>query len=59
LEIAACNEFTQGQDIALLLKLAIQSEPATQSKSLAEGLSISPSEVEGLEAVRGCGLSSR
>jgi len=52
LEIAACNEFTQGQDIALLLKLAIQSEPATQSKSLAEGLSISPSEVS--KALRRC-----
>jgi DNA-binding transcriptional ArsR family regulator len=52
LEIAACNELTQGQDIALLLKLAIQSEPATQSKSLAEGLSISPSEVS--KALRRC-----
>jgi hypothetical protein len=35
----------QGQDIALLLKLAIQNEPRTLSKSLAESLFISPSEV--------------
>jgi hypothetical protein len=42
----------QGQDIALLLKLAIQNEPAIQSKSLAEGLSISPSEVS--KALKRC-----
>jgi hypothetical protein len=42
----------QGQDIALLLKLAIQNEPAVQSKSLAEGLSISPSEVS--KALKRC-----
>jgi hypothetical protein len=35
----------QGQDIALLLKLAIQNEPHVPSKSLAESLFISPSEV--------------
>jgi hypothetical protein len=35
----------QGQDIALLLKLAIQNEPRTPSKSVAESLFISPSEV--------------
>jgi len=42
----------QGQDIALLLKLAIQNELAVQSKSLAEGLSISPSEVS--KALKRC-----
>lgn len=42
----------QGQDIALLLKLSIQNEPAIQSKSLAEELSISPSEVS--KALRRC-----
>ena len=45
LEIAACNEFTQGQDIALLLKLAIQIGPQVPSKNMAESLFISPSEV--------------
>ncbi len=35
----------QGQDIALLLRLAIQDEPQLQSKNLAESLFISPSEV--------------
>jgi hypothetical protein len=35
----------QGQDIALLLKLVIQNEPQTRSRSLAESLFISPSEV--------------
>jgi hypothetical protein len=35
----------QGQDIALLLKLAIQNEPQVPSKDLAESLLISPSEV--------------
>lgn len=35
----------QGQDIALLLRLAIQDEPELQSKNLAESLFISPSEV--------------
>jgi DNA-binding MarR family transcriptional regulator len=52
LEIKAYNEFMQGQDIALLLKLSIQNEPAIQSKSLAEELSISPSEVS--KALRRC-----
>jgi DNA-binding Lrp family transcriptional regulator len=42
----------QGQDIALLLKLAIQDAPRTQSKSLAESLSISPSEVS--KALKRC-----
>ena len=42
----------QGQDIALLLKLAIQDEPLVQSKTLAEGLSISPSEVS--KALKRC-----
>jgi hypothetical protein len=47
----------QGQDIALLLKLAIQNEPAIQSKSLAEALSISPSEVsKALKRCAGAGL---
>jgi len=35
----------QGQDIALLLKLAIQNDPRMRSCSLAESLFISPSEV--------------
>jgi predicted transcriptional regulator len=35
----------QGQDVALLLKLAIQNEPQVPSKNLAESLFISPSEV--------------
>jgi hypothetical protein len=39
------NKHMQGQDIALLLKLAIQDNPRTQSKSLAENLYISQSEV--------------
>ncbi len=39
------NRPMQGQDIALLLRLAIQDEPELQSKNLAESLFISPSEV--------------
>jgi hypothetical protein len=35
----------QGQDVALLLKLAIQDAPQVPSKDLAESLFISPSEV--------------
>jgi len=35
----------QGQDVALLLKLAIENEPRVPSKDLAESLFISPSEV--------------
>ncbi len=35
----------QGQDIALLLKLATQNDPQVPSKNLAESLFISPSEV--------------
>jgi hypothetical protein len=42
----------QGQDIALLLKLAMQGTPQMQSKSLAESLSISPSEVS--KALKRC-----
>lgn len=45
-------EFVRGQDIALLLKLAIAGEPAPHSKNLAEGLSISPSEVS--KALKRC-----
>lgn len=43
----------QGQDIALLLKLAIQDGPRLQSKDLAKSLSISPSEVS--KALKRCG----
>ena len=47
----------QGQDIALLLKLAVQNEPRVQSKSLAESLFISPSEVsKALKRCVGSGL---
>lgn len=42
----------QGQDIAILLKLAIQNAPRMQSKSLAESLSISQSEVS--KALKRC-----
>jgi hypothetical protein len=42
----------RGQDIALLLKLAVQGTPQMQSKSLAESLSISPSEVS--KALKRC-----
>lgn len=42
----------QGQDIALLLKLAIQDDPRTQSKTLAESLSLSQSEVS--KALKRC-----
>ena len=42
----------QGQDIALLLKLAIQDGPRPQSKDLAESLFISPSEVS--KALKRC-----
>lgn len=42
----------QGQDIALLLQLAIQNQPTIQSKRLAEDLSISPSEVS--KALKRC-----
>lgn len=35
----------QGQDVALLLKLAIENKPRVPSKDLAESLFISPSEV--------------
>lgn len=42
----------QGQDIALLLKLAIQNEPQLPSKSLADSLFISPSEVS--KALKRC-----
>jgi len=39
------NKRMQGQDIALLLKLAILKQPTVQSKELAASLFISPSEV--------------
>ena len=42
----------QGQDIALLLKLAIQSDPRVQTKRLAESLFVSPSEVS--KAMKRC-----
>lgn len=42
----------QGQDIALLLKLAIADEPPPKSKNLAESLSISASEVS--KAMKRC-----
>jgi hypothetical protein len=42
----------QGQDIALLLKLAIQNDPTVQSKALSESLSISQSEVS--KALKRC-----
>jgi hypothetical protein len=46
------NRFMQGQDIALLLRLAIQDGSRLQSKDLAESLSISPSEVS--KALKRC-----
>ena len=46
------NGHMQGQDIALLLKLAIQSDPCIQSRILAESLSISQSEVS--KALKRC-----
>jgi hypothetical protein len=42
----------QGQDIALLLKLAVQRDPRIQSKSLAQSLFVSQSEVS--KALRRC-----
>ena len=42
----------QGQDIAILLKLAIQNAPHVPSKSLAESLSVSQSEVS--KALKRC-----
>jgi hypothetical protein len=42
----------QGQDVAILLKLAIQNEPQVPSKSLADSLFISPSEVS--KALKRC-----
>jgi hypothetical protein len=52
LEIGAIIENMQGQDIALLLKLAIQTEPQVPSKDLAVSLFISPSEVS--KALKRC-----
>lgn len=52
LEIMEYNLLMQGQDIALLLQLAIQDDPRLPSKSLAENLAISPSEVS--KALRRC-----
>lgn len=42
----------QGQDVALLLKLAIENEPQVPSKNLADSLFISPSEVS--KALKRC-----
>ena len=46
------NGHVQGQDVALLLKLAILNEPQVPSKNLAESLFISPSEVS--KALKRC-----
>jgi len=46
----------QGQDIAILLKLAVQNEPNIPSKSIAESLYVSESEVS--KALRRCVDSS-
>lgn len=46
------NEPMQGQDMALLLRLAIEDEPQLQSKDFADSLSISPSEVS--KALKRC-----
>jgi len=51
-KFSAYNEAMQGQDIAILLKLAIQNEPQTPSKNLAESLSVSQSEVS--KALKRC-----
>jgi DNA-binding Lrp family transcriptional regulator len=51
-KISDYNGFMQGQDIALLLKLAIQDEPNLPSKELAASLFISPSEVS--KALKRC-----
>jgi len=48
----AYNSAMQGQDIAILLKLAIQNVPRTPSKHLAESLSVSESEVS--KALKRC-----
>ena len=52
LESSDYNGSMQGQDIALLLKLAIQNEPNVPSKELAASLFISPSEVS--KALKRC-----
>ena len=52
MEIQSYNAYMQGQDVAILLKLAIQNDPCVQSKTLAESLSISPSEVS--KALKRC-----
>jgi hypothetical protein len=52
LEIEDYNGQMQGQDVALLLKLAIQNGPQVPSKNLAESLFISPSEVS--KALKRC-----
>ena len=48
----AYNWVMQGQDIAILLKLVIQNAPRTPSKTLAESLSVSESEVS--KALKRC-----
>jgi len=45
----------QGQDIAILLKLAIQNEPQTPSKELADSLFVSQSEVS--KALKRCAVA--
>jgi len=52
MEIRGYNRHMQGQDVALLLKLAILNEPQVPSKNLAESLFISPSEVS--KALKRC-----
>src|ERR1039458_7968227 len=52
LEIEGYNGHMQGQDVALLLKLAIQNGPQVPSKNMAESLFISPSEVS--KALKRC-----
>lgn len=51
-EIVIYNWAMQGQDIAILLKLAIQNNPQTPSKSIAESLYVSQSEVS--KALKRC-----
>jgi hypothetical protein len=52
LEMLDYNKAMQGQDIAILLKLAIQNAPQTLSKNLAESLFVSQSEVS--KALKRC-----
>lgn len=52
LETMVYYQTMQGQDIAILLKLALQNERQTRSKDLAESLSVSESEVS--KALKRC-----